>query len=304
MSPTPSAGSKVSPIVHQPRWDLSILVETRETPLPILDRMSGLPLGFPAELWPACEVCHAPLAFIGQFACDPARLVGPSPKSVVYAFLCANPQTRLECHLWQLEPRQQKIGRAVVVEPKAFTFTPAPGGLPTTPAIGLVAVEWTSAHDEEPPANDDWDYLDEAAKEAIRRHDFLLNATRIGGRPRWRQDPFFQNDREHPERFEHRAEWLSYVPVPTQLRESAWLGEQVARVKTERVRYLDSELRVAGWGLKVRAFDSPDYVLLDGTMIRREPDGISTVDTSLDSGTLYLLADTIAGGFELYYIGR
>jgi hypothetical protein len=82
------------------------------------------------------------------------------------------------------------------------------------------------------------------------------------------------------------------------------IGEQVARVKTEHVRYLDSELRVAGWGLKVRAFDSPDYVLLDGTMIRRDPDGISTVATSLDSGTLYLLADTFAGGFELYYIGR
>jgi hypothetical protein len=39
-------------------------------------------------------------------------------------------------------------------------------------------------------------------------------------------------------------------------------------------------------------------------MIRRDPDGISTVGTSLDSGTLYLLADTFAGGFELHYIGR
>jgi hypothetical protein len=217
---------------------------------------------------------------------------------------CANPETKLKCHLWQLEPLQQKIGRAIVVEPKELTFTPAPSGLPKTPAIGLVAMEWTRARDEEPTANDDWDYLDEAAKEVIRRRDFLLYSTRIGGRPCWLQDPFFQNDPERPERYEHRAEWLSYVPVPTQLRESAWLGEQVARVKTQRVRYLDSELRVAGWTLKVRASDSPDYVLLDGTMIRRERDGISTVHTSLESGTLYLLADTFAGGFELYYIGR
>lgn len=169
----------------------------------------------------------------------------------------------------------------------------------------MVALEWTTAV-EEGPADDDWDYLDEAARDAVRRRDALLNATRIGGHPCWLQDPSFQNDRERPERYEHRAEWVSNALVPTALRESPWLGAQVARVKAEGVRHLDSEVHVAGWDLKIRAFDSPDYVLLDGTLVRRDRigDGFSTVGTSLGSGTLYLLADTFGGGFELYYIGR
>jgi len=289
---------------HRPRWELSLLVETHTKPLPILDRVSGLPLGLPAELWPVCEICHTPLAFIGQFANDPQRLAGPTPKSVVYGFLCANPETTLQCHIWQLEPLQQKIGRAIVVEPRELTFTAAPSGLPESPSIGLVAMDWTSAPDVDPAPRDDWDYLDEATKDGIRRQDWLATATRIGGRPCWLQDPFFQNDRERPERYQHRAEWRAYVPVPTQLHESSWLSAAVARVTEQGARSLDSELAIAGWNVIVRAFTSPDYVLLDGTMIRRERDGISTVATSLDSGTLYLLADTFEGGFELYYIGR
>jgi hypothetical protein len=294
----------MNPTVHRPRWELSILVETRDAPLPLLDRMSGLPLGLPAELWPPCEICQKPLAFIGQFACDPARLVGPAPKSVLYAFLCHNPLNQLECHYWQLEPQQQKIGRTVVVEPEELTFTPAPSGLPVPPAIGLVAMEWTSTLDAEPPPDEDWDYLDEAARDVIRRRDALLHSTRIGGRPCWLQEPEFQNDRARPARYEHRAEWVSDALVPTELQQSAWLLAQVARVKQGRVRHLGSELKLAGWDLKLRAFDTPNYLLLDDTRIRRDSDGISTVGTSLRSGTLYLVADTFAGGYELYYIGR
>jgi hypothetical protein len=290
--------------VHRPSWELSILVETRDAPLPNLDRMSGLPLGLPRELWPACGECGAPLAFIGQFACDPSRLPGATPSSVVYAFLCDNQETFQRCHMWQLEPLQQRIGRAIVCEPPSLTFTEPPPGLPVRPRLGLVAMSWTTATEDSVEPEVDWEYLDDEARTTMQRREFLEASTRIGGRPRWLQEPFFQNDRERPERYQHVAGWDSYVPVATRLFESTWMQSEVAQVQAKATRYLDVQRRIAGWELDLRVFNNLGYVLIDGTMVRLDADGVSTVHTSLAGGRLYLLADTFAGGFELYYIGR
>lgn len=293
--------------VHRPNWELSILVETRDAPLPILDRVSGLPLGLPADLWPACESCRAPLAFIGQFACDPARIEGPSRNAVLYAFLCANPKTASLCHRSQLEPGQQEIGRLVIAEPRELSFTEPPRGLPSGPRLGLVAQSWTDGEDEHEQQSlpEDWDYLDEDAKAAVRRQNFLDHATRIGGQPVWRQEPSFQNDRERPERYRYRAEWSHSVPVRTRLHEADWYKAEVARAQSQRARYIDVQRRIASWDLQIRAFAAqPGYALIDETMVRRDADGVSTVSTSLTGGSLYLISDTVSRAFELYYIGR
>jgi hypothetical protein len=293
--------------VHRPNWELSILVETRDAPLPILDRVSGLPLGLPAELWPACNSCGTPLTFIGQFACDPARIEGPSRNAVLYAFLCANPKTLSDCHRSQLAPGQQEIGRVVMAEPRELSFTEPPSGLPAALRLGLVARGWTDGEDkserESPP--EDWDYLDEDAKAAVRRRNFLDHATCIGGYPVWLQEPSFQNDRERPERYRHRAEWCHSVPVRTRLHDVDWFKAEVERARSQRAPHLDVRRRIGGWDLQIRAFAAqPGYALINGTIVRRDADGMSTVSTSLASGTLYLISDTVTGAFELYYIGR
>src|SRR6185295_2438347 len=103
--------------VRRPRWQLSLMVETAAAPLPILDRMSGLPLGLPAACWPICEECGRPMAFIGQLA-NIAPPAPPAGRPVVYAFLCVNPETSLACHRWAVEPKLRRITHAVVAAPE------------------------------------------------------------------------------------------------------------------------------------------------------------------------------------------
>jgi len=144
--------------VSRPNWELSLAVESRAAPLPILNRMSGAPLGLPDDRWPFCEICARAMSFIGQLDASVLRPGGAGGAPfVVFAFLCTNPETSGECHMYALEPRQQKNGRIVMAEAAApFRFASAPASLPARPYPGLVATSFTQGDDEVDDADVDF----------------------------------------------------------------------------------------------------------------------------------------------------
>jgi hypothetical protein len=303
--------------LRRPRWQLSVLVEAGGPPLPVLDRASGFPLGLPQRLWPLCGECRAAMTFVGQFA-DLA-----SSGRVIYAFLCTNPQTSLRCQRWVVEPGQQHVARAVVAEPTRLEqFTAPPSPLPVLPGPGLVAAGWDIEDDEVPnaiaeslihglhttrpsfpvEASHDAD-PDDPARDDLRERRALDARTKIGGVPTWLQDPFFQTDPENAKRYRYRAQWSDWDFAAGGFFELPWVVAEIARAGRNGSRYVDSQQELQGRSVAVRAFADASYVLLDDAMIRKQDRGVLLM-TSLGSGRLYLLEDSVGGGYALYYIGR
>ena len=315
---------------HRPGWELSILLEERSRPLPVLDRMSGLPLGLPAELWPTCDECKQPMAFVGQFGHAERRIsiavpgAAPSGPGVAYAFLCDNPLTSLKCHMWQLEPLQRVNGRVIVCQPESIAaFTEPPSALPTLPPLGMLATAWRVGADEVPddhveilrygfhktrdayPGSEPQPApaMTPAEKEAAYEAEWHSGRTKIGGKPTWLQDPRFQNDPDRPFRYVYEAQWSCYEVTSGRIFEQPWVDTDRERARAATTRYFDSQVKIAGWPFNLRTFANPDAVNIDDTGFYRRKDGTAKLNTH-ESGCLYLLRDTLTAGFELFYIGR
>jgi hypothetical protein len=151
------------------------------------------------------------------------RLTLPAGR-VLYAFLCKNPKTLLKCGLSAGVAGNDDGAHAVVIvpvakRPEAPTEPPQP--LPHAAKPGLVALSWTRG--TESVAN-------EVARDALiyglhstrpdwpegtheESGDKQLGTTKIGGRPAWIQDPWFQSDRADGMRWRYVAQWSDAVEV-------------------------------------------------------------------------------------------
>ena len=181
-----------------------------------LDRVSGLPFGLPTERWPRCGMCGVPLAFIGQLAHAPPRIDLGADGRVLYAFLCKNFDTMLECGLSAGVPRNTDGGHAVVVVDDAQPReTPAPEGL-LEHSAGLSALSWETRRELVPEVarehllyglhqqRSDWP---QAFRDWEAQQPSIHRGTKVGGAPLWIQDPVFNDTLPDSRHFRYVAQW-------------------------------------------------------------------------------------------------
>jgi len=198
-----------------------------------LDRVSGLPWGLRKGAWPSCGVCSVPLAFIGQLAHAPGRIDLGREGRLLYAFLCKNLDTMLECGLSAGVPGNTDRAHAIVtVDDAEPTESEPPDGL-LDHAPALVVTEWSMRQEDVPDAalepllyglnqqRSDW-------PEVWKTHEIPpLRGTKIGGIPAWVQDPIMNDMLPDPHHFRYVAQWSDQERVG---KSKAWTTLEVGRL--------------------------------------------------------------------------
>ncbi len=239
-----------------------------------LDRLSGTPYGLPTKAWPKCFSCKAPMSFIAQLAHDETRFDLGGDGRVAFVFICLRLDTR--CGFSAGVPYNDQGAQAVLVERAKGGAAAAPEALPSPPAPSIVITGWTEREEPVDPRIEDhlifglhrdrpdWprDVPEVEHEDAHRR---ALGRTKIGGEPRWLQDPWFQDH-----------------------------GDANASKRTRYVAQLADHV--------VLARKRKDIPLKDNRLMGSGD--VTSCFTTLGTGRLYLLQDTVTKDFVPYYIGR
>ncbi|MGE0323690.1 MAG: hypothetical protein AB7K71_04350 [Polyangiaceae bacterium] len=268
-------------LAHNPIWELELLCADQDH-RHALDRVGGAPWGLPLEVWPDCGSCKEPLTFIGQWQHAEGRLDLGGAGTVLYSFLCTNTETMMECHMHAVEPGGDVIARVVLVENAVATPTIHPK-LEARPGASVVVTGWK-----------------EEGESALSRP---APTTRIGGRPAWIQDPYFQ-PQDDPWRYRCVAQWTPDVVLAHQRIQSepAFLELEDERTRTD-ARVLERTITI-GHGTALARTLGKRCGAIDGSFFNTTPEGGTRLSTPLESGVLSLLVDERSGEFCLQYFGR
>ncbi|MBN2530853.1 MAG: hypothetical protein JXR76_30990 [Deltaproteobacteria bacterium] len=169
-----------------------------------MSRISGLPVGFPQEMWPNCQLCGKPLAFIAQFEYGALHLDVKSadilPDSIVYIFMCRNFDSQHDCESHIGIPENSRGTHSVIVHvPEHTNECARPAELPhmerglhingfirkiesCPKEIANALLFGTSNHDW--PRGYTWELHQTSSRD-------VYNATKVGGVPSWIHEPFW-----------------------------------------------------------------------------------------------------------------
>lgn len=290
---------------HEPIWELELLcADARQRS--ILDRVGGVPWGLPREKWPRCESCEMPLTFVGQWQHVEGRFDLGGCGSVLYAFLCTNEDTMMECHMNAVEPGSDAISRVVVVE----NVTAEPtyhAGFEQSPTASVVAIGWNERQESAPLELLDAELFglhpDRGWPNSEIESESRVGITRLGGRPIWIQDPYFQPI-DDPHRFRCVAQWMPHVVLAHQniQTQPAFVALETERQRND-ARMLERTIAL-GQGVAFVRTIGGRCGAVNGSFFNTTPENGTRLSTPLQSGVLSLLADQRSGGFCLQYFGR
>ncbi|MCA9640878.1 MAG: hypothetical protein KC492_09285 [Myxococcales bacterium] len=291
-------------LAHNPVWELELLCAAQEH-RHALDRVGGAPRGLPLELWPSCGSCKQPLTFIGQWQHAEGRLDLGGAGTVLYSFLCTNTETMMECHMHAVEPGGDVIARVVVVENAVATPTLHPK-LKARPGASVVVTGWAEEAESAPSELLDIELFGFGGTRqnwpAIEAEfPSPASTTRIGGRPVWIQDPYFQ-PKDDPWRYRCVAQWTPQIVLEHQFIQSepAFLDLENERSST---RARERTVSIGRGTALVRTLGKRCGAI-DGAFFNTTPEGGTRLSTPLESGVLSLLVDERSGEFCLQYFGR
>ncbi|MCA9643419.1 MAG: hypothetical protein KC492_22120, partial [Myxococcales bacterium] len=127
--------------------------------------------------------------------------------------------------------------------------------------------------------------------------------TRIGGRPGWIQDPYFQ-PKDDPWRYRCVAQWTPQIELAHQHLQSepAFLELENERSSTD-ARVLERTVSIGHGSARIRTLGK-QCGAIDGAFFNTTPEGGTRLSTPLESGVLSLLVDERSGEFCLQYFGR
>ena len=150
------------------------------------DKLGGLPWGLSPKLWPVCRDCGKSQSLIAQFLHHPERLDLGRPGRVLSVFICNHDPGM--CETWD---GGSGANACFITEPEDMIFgaTAAPQDSPILESEARI-VEWLDREDG--IAEDDAHKFFRAA-EFYELPETELDkpswSTRLGGVPRWIQDP-------------------------------------------------------------------------------------------------------------------
>jgi hypothetical protein len=147
-----------------------------------LEKLGGLPWGFPRERWPVCKGCREPMAFLAELHHTAERLDLGAEGRVLFLFMCEGG----ECEPWEADAGCNAVFILERVELGAALTEPPTKGTRTCPEL---RIEHWDARDEAVEAADYPAFFDEAAHRGLPAHIQRAPspATKLGGAPRWRQ---------------------------------------------------------------------------------------------------------------------
>lgn len=292
-------------LTHHPIWELELLCADQDQRR-ALDRVGGAPWGLPLEAWPSCGSCKEPLTFIGQWQHAEGRLDLGGSGTVLYSFLCTNTETMMECHMHAVEPGGDVIARVVLVENAVAAPTLHPSK--ARPGASVVVTGWAEEGESAPSGLMDialFGFGGTRRSWPAAESEFPSPAptTRIGGRPAWIQDPYFQ-PKDDPWRYRCVAQWTPEVVLAHQRIQSepAFLELENERTRAD-ARVLERTITL-GHGTALARTLGKRCGAIDGSFFNTTPEGGIRLSTSLESGVLSLLIDERSGEFCLQYFGR
>ncbi len=290
--------------VYVPSWQVEVgLPASASSPFPF-DRVGGHPRGLPAERWPRCRACGEAMSFIGQFAHHAERL--PIGEGLgLFAFLCRQSfSEEVDCGL--SSPVPESGANAVVIAPLTSQNLERNESTPPAVCTGLSVHSWTEGEE----TIDDRDApfalygkrstpTDPAQWARLASRIDIERGTKLGGIPSWIQEPTF------PEGFTAIGQWadtfrLAAPPLPKDVF-TPWVEEPATGPGTEPI---DSHRQLGGSLFQLRVFPGADAFLIDGTLLRPEPDGTyRAFGTDVLMGMIYLLRHE-DGRFALQWFAR
>jgi hypothetical protein len=174
-----------------------------------MDKLGGLPWGLPATAWPLCRLCRRSMSLIAQLFHDDERLDLGAPGRCLFVFMCATPESAcgtetfdpdIGCNAsFVLEPGQ--LGSGLTCPPDAGAAWPVCSVESMHESRGSHrdkiwvqresrVVRWLDRH-EDVDAAYAGDFLDPQRfpDVAARMLPRVYRHTKLGGVPRWLQDP-------------------------------------------------------------------------------------------------------------------